>query len=255
MFPINLNTEACMRIAFISDIHGHAIALEAVLSDIQKQKVDQIICLGDIATIGFQPRQVFSRLKALNCPTIMGNHDAALLKPEAATYYRIADNLLPTFHWCLKQLADEELDYLRTFSPTLKIPLSHEATLFCYHGSPDSNTDSIFATTPIEEIEQYYEGCLPDIMIGGHTHLQMARQHNRRWILNPGSVGNAFSTPYAPGSIPSLLPWAEYAILDWGEDGASFDCRRVYFDLSACRQAIRESGIPSQDWWLEQYPE
>ncbi len=39
-----------MRIALISDIHGMDVAFEAVLADMQRQPVDQIICLGDVAT-------------------------------------------------------------------------------------------------------------------------------------------------------------------------------------------------------------
>lgn len=37
-----------MKIAIISDIHGNLEALKSTLKDIEKRKVDQIICLGDI---------------------------------------------------------------------------------------------------------------------------------------------------------------------------------------------------------------
>lgn len=39
------------KIAIISDIHGNLPALEAVLKDIDRRGVSQIICLGDM--IGF----------------------------------------------------------------------------------------------------------------------------------------------------------------------------------------------------------
>lgn len=244
-----------MRIAFISDIHGHAVALNAVLDDIQSQQIDQIICLGDVATIGCQPRQALDRLQALNCPTIMGNHDAALLHPEKAASYYIADTLMPTFHWCHDQLAATDFAYFRSFVPTLKIPLDDETAVTCYHGSPQANTDLIIATTPMEEIEQYFQGHQAQIMVGGHSHIQMVRQHNGQWIVNPGSIGNAFRTPFVPGTLPRLLPWAEYAILDWQPASMSVDSRRVLFDIPAYRQAIIESDIPNSAWWLAQYPE
>ena len=74
--------ETFMQIALISDMHGHAIALEAVLADIQQQKIDQIICLGDVVTIGFQPKKTLDMIRSLGCPCIMGNHDAALQVPH-----------------------------------------------------------------------------------------------------------------------------------------------------------------------------
>ncbi len=41
-----------MRIALIADIHGNFVALERVLQDLQEEKPDQIICLGDVAALG-----------------------------------------------------------------------------------------------------------------------------------------------------------------------------------------------------------
>ncbi|MBK9210161.1 MAG: metallophosphoesterase family protein [Anaerolineales bacterium] len=52
-----------MRIAFISDIHGNFTAFQAVLADINSQHVDQIVCLGDVVTMGPQPVEVLNKLK------------------------------------------------------------------------------------------------------------------------------------------------------------------------------------------------
>src|SRR5688500_4764592 len=118
-----------MRIALISDIHGHYTALEAVLEDIRRQQVDSVICLGDVATIGPQPRQVLAALRVLGCPCILGNHDAALLQPHRAQEYLIAPPLLPTLQWCAQQLAPDDLEYLAPFSSVLEVPLENNATL------------------------------------------------------------------------------------------------------------------------------
>ncbi|NJN55696.1 MAG: hypothetical protein HC804_13670, partial [Anaerolineae bacterium] len=84
-----------MYIALISDMHGHAIALQAVLADIQQHPIDQIVCLGDVATIGFQPKETLELVQSLGCLCLMGNHDAALLQPDQAVQYQIAPLLLP----------------------------------------------------------------------------------------------------------------------------------------------------------------
>ena len=44
-----------MRIALISDLHANEVALAAVLADIARVGVDQIVCLGDVATLGPHP--------------------------------------------------------------------------------------------------------------------------------------------------------------------------------------------------------
>ena len=64
-----------MRIALISDIHSNLIALEAMLADIAQVEVDQIVFLGDLVTLGPQPREVVERVRGLGCPCVLGNHD------------------------------------------------------------------------------------------------------------------------------------------------------------------------------------
>jgi predicted phosphodiesterase len=46
------------RIALISDIHANEVALRAVLAEIRRTGVDQVICLGDVATLGPRPNAV-----------------------------------------------------------------------------------------------------------------------------------------------------------------------------------------------------
>ena len=41
-----------MKIGIISDIHGNIYALMRVLEDLDDQKVDTIICLGDLVGLG-----------------------------------------------------------------------------------------------------------------------------------------------------------------------------------------------------------
>jgi predicted phosphodiesterase len=69
------------RLAIISDIHGNLPALEATLADIASQNIKTILCLGDVATFGPQPRDTMLKLQALNCPVIMGNGDMDISNP------------------------------------------------------------------------------------------------------------------------------------------------------------------------------
>ncbi|HEX5442031.1 MAG TPA: metallophosphoesterase family protein, partial [Ktedonobacterales bacterium] len=70
------------KIAIIADIHGNLPALEAVLAAVAAEGVERIVCLGDVATLGPQPREVIARLRTLGCPVVMGNTDAILLAPQ-----------------------------------------------------------------------------------------------------------------------------------------------------------------------------
>jgi predicted phosphodiesterase len=153
-----------MRIALISDIHGYLLPLQAVLADINQKEVDQMVCLGDVCVLGPQPTEVLALLKPLNCPTIMSNHDFDLLHPELAPH--AFPWITKVTGWCAQRLSEADFEYLRTFQPSLKIPLDAEATLLCFHGSPKSNRELLLSTTPEAELEK---------MLAGHTATVMAK--------------------------------------------------------------------------------
>jgi putative phosphoesterase len=236
-----------MRIALISDIHANLPALELVLKDIRTQGVDQIIFLGDAATIGPHPKETLELLRALKCVCILGNHDAALLEPARAADLQIAPSLLPTLEWGHGLLSESDFDFLRSFRPIHEVKLDGSLTLLCFHGSPRSNTELILSTTPDETLAGTLSGQLAGILAGGHTHVQMFRQHLEQVIINPGSVGSAFAKAYTPGGeTPRLLPWAEYAIIVAEKGGWSADLRRVRFDSRANPHTMIAGGDPDR---------
>ncbi len=242
-----------MRTAFVSDIHGNFTAFKAVLADLDSQKVDQIVSLGDTITMGPQPLEVLAKLRELNCIYIKGNHDWAVLKPEQAESFQIAEHLIPDLYWCGEKLTQADKDFINSFQDSHEFTFPNGISVLCFHGSPFSSTDLIQATTPPEVLDQYFGGQAENIFIGGHSHIQMYRRYGDKLILNSGSVGNAFMYAYAPGNIPSLLPWAEYAILSQNGESLDIDLRRVYFDTDELLKVVAESDLPGAEWWLRQY--
>jgi predicted phosphodiesterase len=45
-----------MRVALISDMHGNAVGLDAVLAELEREPIDQIVALGDVAQGGAPAR-------------------------------------------------------------------------------------------------------------------------------------------------------------------------------------------------------
>lgn len=239
-----------MRIALISDIHANLPALKAVRDDIRTKGADQIIFLGDAATLGPFPKETLEFLEAWNCECIMGNHDAAMLDPARAMDLQISPPLIPSLEWGVSQLSKAELDFLRSFLPTYQLDLDQNMRMLCYHGSPRSNTDLVLATTPEQTITRLFAGQTANLLVGGHTHVQMLRQRGEQIILNPGSVGSAFLAPFVPGGDPpTLLPWAEYAIIRVEKGGWNADIHRVQFDVDAVQRAIDQSSNPFHEQW------
>ena len=64
-----------MKVAVFSDVHGNAVALEAVLADIERHGVAQMVYGGDLAFGGPTPEACVARIRALGIPCVRGNTD------------------------------------------------------------------------------------------------------------------------------------------------------------------------------------
>lgn len=244
-----------MKIALISDTHGNLPALEAVLKDISRFDVDKVVCLGDIVTLGPSPREVLHLVRGLNGLCLVGNHEEAVFHPERALDYGIQGNLFSTIRWCADSLSPDDMAYLQTAIPTAKIEIEGLTRVVLYHGSPRSSVEGIHPETPYEKLDELFStlDASTQVAAGGHTHVQMLKQHRSILIVNPGSVGCAFQPPLVPKQPPRYYPVAEYAILAIDADCVSVDLRQVRFDVRAFARAILDSTLPLKDWWSEQF--
>jgi predicted phosphodiesterase len=64
-----------MRLAILADIHGNVLALEAVLTDLEHRRVDEVVNLGDCVSGPLWPRETAQLLMRLDWRTVRGNHD------------------------------------------------------------------------------------------------------------------------------------------------------------------------------------
>jgi predicted phosphodiesterase len=241
-----------MRIALISDLHGCALALEQVLSMIASQGVDQIVCLGDVATLGPEPERLIALLNASGATCILGNHDEFMLRPELVAEYTKIPVLVDAIDWCRSQLSAASLDYIRAFLPSITLPLNASEALFAFHGTPHSNTTDLLATTDAATVEGWVGGFAGSVLAGGHTHLQMLRQHRGRLLVNPGSVGMPFKE-YVAGAPPQVLPYAEYAVVDADASSVNVSLQRVTLDKDVIRRSVLGVDYPLSAFLAQAY--
>lgn len=241
-----------MRLAIISDIHGNFIALQTVLAEIEKERVDQIVCLGDVTFNGPQPRQAVQRLRELACPVVMGNTDEFLFNPPTPEPNNENDQrIVDVVHWAIAQLSPDDIAFVQTFQPRVELALEN-GKLLCFHGSPNSNQDLILATTPDAELARFFDRYKSAVMAGGHSHTQMLRRYLDTVLINPGSVGMPFERD-ASGRVQQRSPRAEFAILTATGSDFGVDLRRVAFDLDALIRAARANGMPNVERWAGEW--
>jgi len=235
-----------MRVGLIADLHGNKLALEAVLDQLDRQRIDRIICLGDVTVLGPDPSGVMRLLRAREIPVVMGNTDAWLFGPPRPD---------PIFagltRWTRAQLTAADLAMIKAFPPTLHAPLDGESSLLACHGSPRSYDEVISALTPDDRLAEAIAGHDEPIIAGGHTHVPLLRRFSRRHLINPGAVGLPGIGPgTADLPVNADVAWAEYGVIEFTTPQAhAVTFHRIPIDLTALFAAADATGMPHLDWW------
>lgn len=236
------------KIGLISDIHGNLFALDAVLAELEREDVDGILCLGDVAA-GPQPAAALARVQELACPVVLGNWDAWFLERRPAPTDEIGLLLHEINAFWADQLSDDDREVLRGYLPQFELPLDAGERALCFHGSPRSYDDFIFATTSDEELGRMLGDLRRPLLIGGHTHLQLVRRFEHSLFVNPGSVGLPFSDWWPDRVL--IAPRAEYGLLVHAPGELRVELRRTAYDVGSFLRLALESGMPHARWWVD----
>jgi putative phosphoesterase len=232
----------------ISDLHGNPLALDAVVQELERARVDRLVCLGDIAP-GPQPRETVRRLQELECPVVLGNWDEWLVSTVPPLPGPDGPKLQDQARWWSAQLGAAERDYLESLAPRIELELDG-ARVLCVHGSPRSPTEDIYPITPDEELAAMLDDSSADVVAAGHTHVQLVRPHNSTLVVNPGSVGLPFHV-WPPNGGVQMSPWAEYAIVTVDDGEIAVDLRRSAYDIDSLHELALANGMPHARWWVE----
>ena len=232
-----------MRVAVISDIHANLHALDAVLAEIDAERVDAVWCLGDLVGYGPMPNECCARVRPRADVCLIGNHDLVALgrlgsedfNPEAAA----------AAAWTQDALDDASREFLESLQPQAGL---EQAQLF--HAS---------ARDPVWEYVLTDEAAFATLLLTtapvvlvGHSHvaLSLGLEEGRlvsgglapagtergldgaRWLFNPGSVGQPRDGD----------PRAAWLLLDFEARFASF--RRVAYPIERTQSELREAGLP-----------
>src|SRR5690625_7300114 len=128
-----------MKLAFISDVHGNAMALDAVLEDIKKREIDQIIVLGDICYRGPEPKRSLDLIRALETDVIKGNADEWIVRgikkgevPEQDLQIMNEER-----EWTVSALDKSSINYLRDLPTELNLTFGR-MKLHAFHATQNS---------------------------------------------------------------------------------------------------------------------
>ena len=222
-----------MTVAALYDIHGNLPALEAVLEDVRRARVDRIVVGGDVLP-GPLPRETLDCLLNLDIPVqfIRGNGDREVLARKAGIETgAIPEPFREVIRWNAEQLTPEHERDVASWPLTLRLAIPGlDDVLFC-HATPRNDTEIFTRVTPEDRLLAIVEGCGASLVICGHTHMQFDRAIGTTRVVNAGSVGMPFGEP---GAYWVLL-------------GPDVELRRTTYDLVSAAARVRATNYPQAD--------
>lgn len=229
------------RVALLSDIHGNALALEAVRAEIRREKPDAVLVAGDLVLNGPQPAAAVDGVRELEADgaiVIQGNTDVAVADFDyAAAFPWLTDGVPDAFRaaaeWAHDELDDERLAWLRRLPAERRLSLEGTMLLAC-HASPGSQTQGFDLALDPSVVLERASRTDARVICCGHTHVPDVRDMGWKLIVNGGSSGYVFDGD----------PTASWALVELDGDEVRAEIRRTPFDTLAVSNAISSRGLP-----------
>jgi putative phosphoesterase len=193
-----------MRFLCVSDIHGHAEALRAVLEEASGLGFDQLIACGDLLFPGPAPLEVWKILVEHKALCVQGIGDKALARVDPDKLLGTTDTerqriaRLREVHHELGELIIARLGKLPTIA---RLPLENGDEMVVVHGCPTDPTESLSPEMSDEQLEALVGDDPADIVVCGGSHIAFDRQLETVRIVGAGSVGEAPGGGYATAAL------------------------------------------------------
>ncbi len=209
-----------MRVAALADVHGNAPALEAVLTEVEREEPDLIVFCGDL-TWGSLPQETLALVRAIEIPCrfVRGNADRAVGTDWQST----------RGPWMASMHTKDDLAFLATFESTVAVAVDGLGTVCFSHGSPRSDEECVTERTPEDRVREFMDGVDAQTVVTAHTHMQYDRRVAGIRLLSPGSVG---------------LPYEGRSGAFWALLGPDVELCRTDYDVEAAVETMRATDDP-----------
>jgi predicted phosphodiesterase len=211
-----------VRVAALADVHGNAVALEAVLAEVRRQKVVLVVFCGDL-TWGPLPNETLALVRALELPArfVRGNADRIVGTADA-----------DRARWIAEQHDADATAFVNGFDSYVVADVDGLGPTRFVHGSPRSDEECVTPRTPSERVREFMDGVPERVVVTAHVHVSYDRDVDGVRLVGPGSVGRPYEGERG----------ARWALL-----GPNVELRRTDYDHDRAADLYRASGIPDAE--------
>jgi predicted phosphodiesterase len=193
-----------MRFLCVSDIHGNAHALDAVLQAADLRGWDQLIACGDLCFPGPEPLAVWKTLVQHHALCVQGLSDRALARIDPAKLSATSEaerGRIERLRQIHNELGELIVARLGKLPPIARLSIESGDSMVIVHGSPADPTEPFTFDMSDEEMMALIGDEPGDLIVCGGSHVPFERRIDDVHIVNVGSVGEAPGGGFAHATI------------------------------------------------------
>ena len=241
-----------MKFAVITDIHGNAPALRAVLKEIDdRQNIDHIYCLGDMIAIEPDSNEVLDMLFSRpNVSMITGNHDEIVVALSNGEPHPVSHAHVKEHHeWIAERIDARFVNNLEKLPRFIRKNISGHSILFTHYHVDAEKTATHISKDPFARIvepslgnmEELFGSQDADLICFGHHHPIHYFTGERTTYLNPGSLGCAET------------PIARYGVVTVEAEGVHVELLEATYDNSEFIRSFEKLKVPAWKFILKAF--
>ena len=254
---VSVQTDISMRYAVLADIHANIEALTAVLSEVDRQGVDKIVCAGDLVGYYANPNECLDLIQKRQIDCVAGNHDRGARGDKAMR--RSWEWARRAIVWTQKTLTQENHAFLNQLPLVRSVDNQFLLVHAALHPEPNEETYLTQEDRVLESFEALRQDHAPlRVCFFGHTHHPVVYAYrdgrlfsevnhavilapDACYLINPGSVGQSRDDD----------PRASFLLFDAKEQQIAF--HRVSYDIKTPYRKAKAVGILYQEGQMHQF--
>ena len=241
-----------MKFAVITDVHGNAHALKAVLKELDcRQDIEHIYCLGDMIAIGPDSNEVLELLfSRQDVSMITGNHDEAVLalinnEPHPLSHPHVKEH----HEWIAERLEERFISKLGNLPRLIQKEVLGHSIVFTHYHLDTKKMNAHISKDPFARIvqpslrnmEDLFGSQNVDLICFGHHHPVHFFKGERTTYLNPGSLGCADE------------PVARYGVVSIDEKRIHVELAETEYENNDFLHSYEKLNVPTREFILKTF--
>ncbi len=233
------------KLAIISDIHANKYALDSFLQYNEENfQADKILNLGDFTSIGPNPKEVAQTIFTdKRFENIIGNNEMIVLGKRKNEWRR---EKMVHHEWIANHIGKDLLEKIENTPTSKTLDINGKKVLMLhshFYDTPGTTIQDnlfVYQGKTLEEFLAMYPKDA-DIVLVGHSHLQLYLIWKDKCIINPGSISITWK------------PITSFCFLEIDGSSLNFEFKNIPYDFSKLKEDYQKNKVVAREFLIKYF--